>query len=859
MAFPMTDRSRHAVRLAGRRNRAAAALACAAAAAAALSSPSRAFAVPADYRLVYADEFDGTTLDTMKWNYHYTWGRTHNHRAYMEQSQVQVGNGRLNLQAIAQRSPNAPATATSGGVTYSLDYTSGAINSSGKLNLTHGFIEARIKMSDVQGSWPAFWMLQNGWPPEIDIMEFPRGANNSASQYWANYHYTNASNQHASYGWQMNTANLTTGYHEFAVEWTPTAMHFYFDGGLRHSVTDAAAIADSANQYLILNHAVGGWAGNPPSDAAFPANYEVDWVRAWQKLPSGAAATSTWTLNGGGAWDTAGNWSGVVPKYGNHVARFGAVGASSAAVTWSNSRTVGGIEFSGGASGTTAYTLGTGASSLQFANTTGGTPFIEALATGTANQSIGARVELWDTTQVRNNMATSSIFLTGPIVGAGGLLIDGPGTVVLTQASSYTGGTQIDSGTQGPGVLRALASGVLGSGGVVVGVNGNATTARLEIAGGSRVLANNIDLRGRTNNSVAIENVVGNNTFAGTVTANVGGNVYLIQSDANTLTLSGAAAGATAAGVAIQAASGDRVITLQGVGNGLVSGIVRDGGGKIGITKAGAGTWTLSGANTYTGATSVTAGKLVLGRSLTTSSALNASGTGVVEVAQDGTRVIKTPTVTVTGGARVDLKNNKLITDTPAGAASGGAYADGSVQRMVQTAYAEGAWSGGGLTTSMPDAAAGLTTIAVLTGEQYGASTFAGQSVSPTSTIVMYTYGGDTNLDGKLDADDYGTIDFSVLTAGADGYYNGDFNYDGVVNADDYGVIDFNILAQGEPFSTAAPADVADAGAGVGSVAAVPEPVSIAVMALALPQALARRRGKPGVLPRASRASRASA
>src|SRR2546430_8320393 len=152
-------------------------------------SVTSAFAAPAGYQLIFADDFNGSALDTMKWSYNYPWGHTHNHRAYMNENQAIVGGGQLDLQAIAQRDPAAPQPTTSGGVTYSLDYTSGAVNTSGKLNFTYGYMEARIKMANVEGTWPAFWTLQNGWPPEIDVMEFPRGASNSATQWWANYHY----------------------------------------------------------------------------------------------------------------------------------------------------------------------------------------------------------------------------------------------------------------------------------------------------------------------------------------------------------------------------------------------------------------------------------------------------------------------------------------------------------------------------------------------------------------------------------------------------------------------------------------------------------------------------------------------
>ena len=127
-------------------------------------------------------------------------------------------------------------------------------------------------------------------------------------------------------------------------------------------------------------------------------------------------------------------------------------------------------------------------------------------------------------------------------------------------------------------------------------------------------LPNNIDLRGRTNNSVGIQNVSGNNEISGTVSTNSGGSIYQIQSDAgSSLTLSGLSPSATARGVAIQSqATGSRIVTLQGAGNGAVSGIIRDGSGSVSIVKEGAGTWTFSGANTYSGTTTINGGTLRL-------------------------------------------------------------------------------------------------------------------------------------------------------------------------------------------------------------------------------------------------------
>src|SRR5207248_8910871 len=115
---------------------------------------------------------------------------------------------------------------------------------------------------------------------------------------------------------------------------------------------------------------------------------------------------------------------------------------------------------------------------------------------------------------------------------------------------------------------------------------------------------------------------------------------------------------------------------------------------------------------------------------------------------------------------------------------------------------------------------------------------WAGQTVTGTDTLVMYTYGGDANLDGKINVDDYGRIDFNV-GLGTAGWANGDFNYDGKINVDDYGIIDFNVGIQGAPFPTGAGVD-----GGLSGVTAVPEPTGLGIVIASALAALSQRRRK---------------
>jgi autotransporter-associated beta strand protein len=466
------------------------------------------------------------------------------------------------------------------------------------------------------------------------------------------------------------------------------------------------------------------------------------------------------------------------------------------------------------------------------------------LASNSGVQNLSAPVTLFNSSVI--NTTAGTLMVNGTIIGAGNLTFEGAGTTRLANTNSYTGDTYIDAGTQGVAVVRATRSNPFGATGTVYfNPAGNGTRGRIEVQDNITV-PNNIVLSARDIASVSIENIGGSNTFSGTLSAQVGGSYYVIQSDAGLLTFSGAASGA--GGVAMKSlATGQRTFTLQGAGDGLVSGVIENGSGTVNLLKQGAGTWTLANANTYTGATTVKAGTLKLENSLTSSAAIQVDG-GTLELASDGSnlRVISTPALTIGATGRLDLADNKLFTNVPAGTFTGGAYT--GVQGEVARAYNFGAWDQPGLMTSEglagPNAGglSGTTTIGVATGEQIlflglnDTAVFAGQTITGATTVAMYTYAGDLNFDGLVDAADYGVIDNWAQFAGTDGYANGDINYDGVIDAADYGIIDNTIQLQGPP--------IAVAGAGLLKVTAVPEPASLAVIsgALALFGGRCRRR-----------------
>ena len=120
-------------------------------------------------------------------------------------------------------------------------------------------------------------------------------------------------------------------------------------------------------------------------------------------------------------------------------------------------------------------------------------------------------------------------------------------------------------------------------------------------------------------------------------------------------------------------------------------------------------------------------------------------------------------------------------------------------------------------------------------------ASFDGQPVAATDVLVRYTYDGDTNLDGVVDAADYTRIDAGFI-GHLTGWANGDFNYDGVVDGSDYTLMD-NAFDQ-QSGGVAAPA-VSLALADRGSSMAVPEPACIAVVIAVGTLGRRRRSGRP--------------
>ena len=221
--------------------------------------------------------------------------------------------------------------------------------------------------------------------------------------------------------------------------------------------------------------------------------------------------------------------------------------------------------------------------------------------TGSGTIANGSATTRWLVVNSATDSTFSGLLTDGAGGGRLGLFKQGAGTLTVAGSNSYSDTTTIGV-AQGPAVIRAAATNALGTGLIDFDLTGNASTARLELAGGITLANSAVTLRGRNNSSVAILNVSGSNTLNAPISITIGGGTYIFQSDSGTLNLGGA----------ISATGGARLLQVTGSGDGILGGAISNGGGTIAIAKSGTGTWTLSGNSTYTGTTAVLGGTLLV-------------------------------------------------------------------------------------------------------------------------------------------------------------------------------------------------------------------------------------------------------
>jgi len=231
-------------------------------------------------KLIWEDNFDGTVLNEQIWNFELGngcpdncgWGN--NEKEIYTKSNHKIENGYLIITIKKEDSI----------------YTSTRITTKAKKEFQYGRIEARAKLPQGQGLWPAFWMLGSnisevGWPMsgEIDILEY---VGREPKTVYTSLHTQN------SHGNTINSKktfieDIEQGFHIYAIDWTKDKIDFYVDEKLVYTFAPQEKTTEvwpfDQPFYILINMAIGGnFGGFEIDDTVLPQKFIIDYVRVYK-------------------------------------------------------------------------------------------------------------------------------------------------------------------------------------------------------------------------------------------------------------------------------------------------------------------------------------------------------------------------------------------------------------------------------------------------------------------------------------------------------------------------------------------------------------------------------------------------
>ena len=272
-----------------------------------------------DLQLVFNEEFNGSELDSSRWNTRLSWGPDvviNGEKQYfvdsLNSSSIDYDPFSFTgstMKIVATRTPAANLDAANG-----QRYLSGALSSHDKFGFTYGYVESRMKVSGVFGALSTLY-LYHRYPgdhaPEIDIAEYLGYNQFGDEDMFQTYHYRDVN--YADNGWTRSSPTMTErndsgalyadAFHTYGLLWEPGLIIWYIDGV---EVKRLHGPQVGRRQMNLVTYLVTGsnWTKSPDEYRAsdelvemqtdsvvnlpfklerdHPVEMEIDYIRVWQ-------------------------------------------------------------------------------------------------------------------------------------------------------------------------------------------------------------------------------------------------------------------------------------------------------------------------------------------------------------------------------------------------------------------------------------------------------------------------------------------------------------------------------------------------------------------------------------------------
>ncbi len=251
-----------------------------------------------DYKLTWCDEFEGSKVDTNKWNFSPLMKDQPNLALRHDETAVKVEGGNMNL--IAGRVEG----------TTDKYWTNTALTTSETMVFKYGYLEMRAKVPFGKPAFPSFWMQSNAYNAEeplvmseVDMFEHFCTIGDDYLQTGCHKWYRDGTGDHFV-GPQIGKYNFGSieeaeKWHTYSLLWTEESMNFMVDGVTYHTI-DITKTGDFGTRgdgmgafhdyhHLIFNNYINTEGGSVGSegfyatpDDEFPITYVIDYIRLYQ-------------------------------------------------------------------------------------------------------------------------------------------------------------------------------------------------------------------------------------------------------------------------------------------------------------------------------------------------------------------------------------------------------------------------------------------------------------------------------------------------------------------------------------------------------------------------------------------------